>query len=248
MAKRDACEGRGSAVDVQHSPAAVSRLSIILLLTFALALAGSAVLVQHYGGEEFAVQLASGFLAALGAFVLALAWERDREAKKAVESAKRVTEEQVVEVSRRLRTVRDELSADLKSFHDVEQTLGPHVAVHPQLLDRAWTASAPALAELVADYELTADIARTYGRIEELRWRLRTRTQLALTGGLEGMTSLLVAELIPETEKLLERIDAEIAEPSVRFGGIVQRLTIQGAVASGAMIETEVIRADEESS
>jgi hypothetical protein len=33
----------------------------------------------------------------------------------------------------------------------------------------------------------------------------------------------------PETEGLLERIDAEIANPSVRFGGIVQRVTLQGA-------------------
>ena len=37
---------------------------------------------------------------------------------------------------------------------------------------------------------------------------------VALTGGLKGMTSALVAELIPETKKLLERVDAEIAEPS----------------------------------
>jgi hypothetical protein len=38
--------------------------------------------------------------------------------------------------------------------------------------------------------------------------------------------------LKPETEGLLERIDAEIANPSVRFGGIVQRVTLQGAERS----------------
>jgi hypothetical protein len=223
----------------------LSRLSLYLLLAFAVALAGSAVLVWHYGAQDFAVQLASGFTAALAAFVLALAWERDREANQLTESAERLTEQQVVEVSRRLRTVRDELQANLKSFGDVERDLGPYMAVHPQLHDAAWTASAPSLAELVADYELTADIARTYGRIEELRWRLRTRTQLALQGGLEGMTSALVSELIPETKKLLERIDTEIANPSVRFGAIVQRVGIQSSVAARATIETKV-RADEE--
>ena len=197
----------------------VSRLSLTLVLVFALAVAGSIWLVCRYGAEDFLVQLASGFLAALAAFVLALTWERDRERRQAEARAKRVT--------------------------DVEQTLGPHVAVHPQLLDRAWTASAPSLAELVADYRLTADIARTYGRIEELRWRLRTRTQLSLQGGLEGMISALVAELITETKELVERIDAEIANPSVRFG-VVHAL--QGTIAARATIEATLIRADEESS
>lgn len=223
----------------------VSRLSLTLVLVFALAVAGSIWLVCRYGAEDFLVQLASGFLAALAAFVLALTWERDRERRQAEARAKRVTDEQVVEIQRRLRTVRDELKDDLKSFHDVEQTLGPHVAVHPQLLDRAWTTSAPSLAELVADYRLTADIARTYGRIEELRWRLRTRTQLSLQGGLEGMISALVAELITETKELVERIDAEIANPSVRFG-VVHAL--QGTIAARATIEAKLIRADEESS
>jgi hypothetical protein len=219
----------------------VSRLSLSLLLTFALALGGSAWLVQRYGGEDFFVQLASGFVAALAAFVLALAWERDREARQALQSAKRVTDEQVKEVRLRLRTVRDELKEDLKSFGDVEQNLGPDTLALPQLLDVAWTASAPALAELVADYTLTANIARTYGRIEELRWRVRMRTQVALGGPLDDMTRALVIELIPETKALLERIDAEIANPSVRFGGIVHALS--GTVAARATIEAKLIRA-----
>ena len=62
------------------------------------------------------------------------------------------------------------------------------------------------------------------------------------------MTSALVAELIPETKKLLELVDAEIAEPSVRLGGVVHRVALQGSVAAGATIEAKLTRADEESS
>jgi len=43
---------------VQHSRAVVSRLSLSLLLVFALAVAGSAWLVQRYGAEEFAFYVA----------------------------------------------------------------------------------------------------------------------------------------------------------------------------------------------
>jgi hypothetical protein len=284
LANDGGTEGGGRALASNTFPAVVSRLSLSLLLVFALAVAASVALVQHYGGEEFFVQLASGFVAALAAFVLALTWERDREATRAVESAKRVTEEQVIEVSRRLRTVREELLENLKSFEDVQALLDPpHTEygtplaafqrvfrawafVNPHLLAGAWTASAASLAELLADYELTARISRTYDRIEELRWRLRMRAETLdipewrapgsvrkqlfdlKTSILEEILGDLVGQLIPETKDLLERIDAEIANPSVRFGGIVQRVTMGGAIAGGATIETEVIRADEESS
>ena len=85
----------------------VSRLTLILLLVFALAVAGGAALVWHYGAEDFLVQLASGFLAALAAFVLALTWERGRETRKAVESAESLLRERTTEVRRRLATVQD---------------------------------------------------------------------------------------------------------------------------------------------
>jgi hypothetical protein len=95
---------------------------IALVLSLVLIAGLSVWLVLAYGLEEYAVQLVPGFAAALLAFVIALAWERDREARQAVEGAKRVTEEQVVEVSRRLRTVREELKVNRKSFQDAEQT------------------------------------------------------------------------------------------------------------------------------
>jgi hypothetical protein len=72
------------------------------------------------------------------------------------------------------------------------------------------------------------------------------RTQVALGGPLDDMTRALVVELIPEAKKLLERIDAEIADPSVRHGGIVHGVALQGAVAAGATIEAKLTRADGE--
>lgn len=49
-------------------------------------------------------------------------------------------------------------------------------------------------------------------------------------------------------DKLLPRIDAEIADPSVRHGGIVHRVSLQAAVETSAALEAKVIRADEGSS
>ena len=46
---------------------------------------------------------------------------------------------------------------------------GTFLFANPQLLEGAWTASASRLSELIADYELIADLATAYGRIEELR-------------------------------------------------------------------------------
>jgi hypothetical protein len=141
--------------------------------------------------------------------------ERAREKRQAEESAKRIADDQAVEVSKRLKTVREELKANRKSIQEADAPLRlGSKAVNPQLLDGAWTASAPSLAELLADYELTAEIARVYGRIEELRWRLRTRTETRVNT-LDDLTIALVVELGPEVDALLQRITAEIPSPTV---------------------------------
>jgi hypothetical protein len=119
-------------------------------------------------------------------------------------------------------------------------------AVNPQLLDGAWIASASALAELLADYELTADIARVYGRIEELRWRLRTRTETRVNT-LDTMTIALVDELGPEVDALLPRIDVEIENPSLRLGGIVQRAGIDSVLNIRGRIDPKIVVRKKES-
>jgi hypothetical protein len=46
------------------------------------------------------------------------------------------------------------------------EAAGQFTITNPQLLEGAWSANAPRLSELVDDYKLIADLATTYGRIE----------------------------------------------------------------------------------
>ena len=72
----------------------------------------------------------------------------------------------------------------------------PQIALNPELLEGAWAANAPRLSEILADYELTAKLASTYGRTEELRWRLRQRTALiAVDGNLAVVDALLIEQV-----------------------------------------------------
>ena len=56
------------------------------------------------------------------------------------------------------------------------------MAVNSELLEGAWAANAPRLSEILSDHELVGDLAATYGRIEELRWRL-IKSLIAIGGG-----------------------------------------------------------------
>jgi hypothetical protein len=117
------------------------------------------------------------------------------------------------------------------------------VPVNPQLLEGAWTANAPRLSELVADYGLIADLATAYGRIEELRWRLRFRTEHMSTL-LDDMTKPLVDELRDEVDRLLERLLLQIAQPMVQPLGLVhvKSGSLVAGVTTSATIDTKVIR------
>jgi len=81
---------------------------------------------------------------------------------------------------------------------------------NPQLLEGAWSTNAPQLSELVADYELIGSLAITYGRIEELRWRPRYRTEHT-TKILDGMTEPLIEELRGEVGEMLVRVQQQKA-------------------------------------
>jgi hypothetical protein len=98
----------------------------------------------------------------------------------------------------------------------------PPLAVNPQLLEGAWLANASRLSEILSDYELVGDLAFVYGRIEELRWRLRERTvalgvNVDIAHTLATMTVGLVRELATEVDDLLERVRRAIADPPVQL-------------------------------
>jgi hypothetical protein len=224
-------------------------------------IAASALVLAYYGGGSFWPGLVTGFLGTLVAFVLALAWERERDRRRLVQEADELQERRATEVRRRLEPVRAELQRNAESLDVIEPSLtgsSPESGVplsvsepasfdfsfvNPQLLEGAWTASAPRLSELVADYKLIADLATAYGRIEELRWRLRYRTEHRSTW-LDTMTVDLVDELRPEISDLIERVAAEIKQPTVQPLGLAHVVRVGGAVDTSASLETKVLRGD----
>ena len=101
---------------------------------------------------------------------------------------------------------------------------------------------APRLSELVADYKLVADLAVTYGRIEELRWRLRYRSEnLPMHDLIDGMTMPLVTELRNEVRDLIDRVVGQIEEPDVQPIGL-RKVILTGGVASSATLGIRVNR------
>jgi hypothetical protein len=211
-----------------------------LLATLALVAVGvgAALVVHYYGGGNFWPGLVTGFIGTLVAFVLALSWERHRERQRLEQNAVELRQQRATEVRRRLEPVRTELETNAESLRIVANALRPtggtsleptstsrpagdevFTFVNPQLLEGAWIASAPRLSELVSDYKLIADLATAYGRIEELRWRLRYRTEHRAEW-LDTITVGLVEELGPKVDDLLERVARQINEPSVQPLGL----------------------------
>jgi hypothetical protein len=226
-----------------------------LWLAFAAFAIGTILVIDNYGGLTYYPGLLSGFGASLFAFMLALRWDHERERERAQEEAheraadrdRRDTEEHeqlVVEARRRLQPVRKELLRDQESVDQLMRSLppamardAPAMAVNPQLLEGAWAANAPRLSEILSDYELVGDLAFTYGRVEELRWRLRQRTVLLATNLdiadiIARMTLPLVRELVPEIAGLIKRVDAAINDPPVRGGAVVAQIAVEVLMSS----------------
>jgi hypothetical protein len=213
------------------------------------AVAGSVWAAREYGGGAFWPGLVGNFGASLLAFMLALWWERSRERRQEAKDARTAAAEREgeaadlqarreTEARRRLEPVREELRRNRASLEMLSNAYaqppdsGSYRVLHPELLGGAWEANAPRLAELLADYALTSDLASTHGRIEELRWRLRQRTATMsamagsaiaqnLAASLEAITVPLVSELLGEVDGLLERVGQQIAAPDVQRLGLV---------------------------
>lgn len=115
--------------------------------------------------------------------------------------------------------------------------------VNPQLLEGAWAASASRLSELIADYKLIADLGTAYGRIEELRWRIRSRTEHERTV-LDGPIRQLAIELRDEVAELLKRVRQQINEPEVQPLGLVHKASISSAIEVSSALGLEVIRGE----
>ncbi len=215
---------------------------------------GTWLVVDRYGGGSFFPGLIAGFLGTFLAFVLALGEAGARERRRAERDAGEIEERRATEVRRRFEPVRAELAKNAKSLHDLvgafqrgpatfEELRYGFAPLNPQLFEGAWTANAPRLSELVADYELIAALATAYGRTEELRWRLRFRTEHMSTL-LDDMTEPLVDELRDEVDHLLERVALQIDQPTVQPLGLVHVKTGQlvAGVRTSATIDTKVIR------
>lgn len=82
----------------------VAALGAIVLLVAVV------LIVKGYGGASFWPGLVAGFLGTLVAFVLALAWERERASAEVARQARELYEQRETETKRRLEPVRGELS------------------------------------------------------------------------------------------------------------------------------------------
>jgi hypothetical protein len=204
--------------------------------------------------------LIAGFLGTLVASVLALTWERERGRSELERNAHDLHERRKTEARRRLEPVRAELEKNAQSLRLIveafeskehREALAASVVaedsvrflINPQLLEGAWAASASRLSELIADYRLIANLATTYGRIEELRWRVRYRTEHERTI-LDSPIRQLAVELRDEVEKLLERVRQQINEPDVQPLGLAHKVSISSAIEVSSALGLEVSRGE----
>ncbi len=222
---------------------------------FVLFFVGLGVVVVLYAGATFWPGLVGNFGASLAAFMLALSWDHERERRRAQEAADALVEERdrglrerldqlAIEAGRRLKPIRKELGRNKKSVEDLTKSLRaamnmdlPPMAVNSELLEGAWAANAPRLSEILSDHELVGDLAATYGRIEELRWRLRQRTALLgvnldVAYAIARMTQPLVDELVGEIADVLGRVEEAIEEPPIRGGVVVGGIAVEVLAAA----------------
>lgn len=214
------------------------RFSLLLNGAFIGCLIAALIVIGHYGPESFVTGLAAGFTGSLLAFMLALRSERERESQRLFGETTRLEEARRTEVRRRLQPVDAELAKNATSLEEIASAARDRPEgrgfriVNPQLLEGAWTASASRLSELVADYKVIADLAVAYGRIEELRWRIRYRTEHH-SDLLDTMIAALVDELREEVATLRERVRQQIDDPTVQPLGLLHHVGGGGALAGG---------------
>lgn len=229
------------------------RHRIWLLAAVAAFVLLTVVALDRYGGRSYWPGLATEFGASLAAFMLALEWEAHRERTALARAEQSANEARHSEARKRLLALEGELkrnkvSIDMLADHLPEQPRGVvNDLLHPELLDGAWTSSGERLGDLLAEYGLVGELATFYGRLEELRWRLRHRTQ-ARDSYLDGMTRGLAAEMQGEVDSLLERVATQSADPGVRSVGVTHVKNLGGSIApTGTLTLEKISRYSDES-
>jgi hypothetical protein len=223
-------EGHGGRSEESRSWLAVAILAFLAL---------SAVALELYGALPYLPGLAAEFGASLAAFMLALRWEGYRAAETAVRAAREADELRRTEARKRLLALEAELKRNEVSIDELAEKLPDrprgevHEFLHPELLDGAWASSGERLGDLLADYDLVAHLATFYGRLEELRWRIRHRTQERDTY-LDGMAKALAVEMQSEVDEARDRVSKEAKDPEVRRIGLVH--VTAGTVTGRAIV------------
>ncbi len=194
------------------------------------------VVLDRYGGLPYWPALATEFGASLAAFMLALEWEAHRERAALARAEKSANAARHSEARKRLLALEGELkrnkvSIDMLAVRLPERPRGVvDDLLHPELLDGAWSSSGERLGDLLAEYGLVGELATFYGRLEELRWRIRHRTH-ARDSYLDGMTKGLAEEMQGEVASLLERVATQAADPEVRTVGVAHVKNLGGSIA-----------------
>jgi hypothetical protein len=201
---------------------------------------GGVVVVTRLGWQGWGIEFFAGLGSSLIAFIAALMFENDRERRRVDRDEAQLSSRLITEMRRRLAPIHRELEANKDSLDDLGALKlppreGMFLVLNPQLLAGAWLASATRLTELVPDYKLTGDLAFTYGRIEELRWRLRYRTEHH-DAQLDAMIVPLVDEIRTEVIDLLARVRNVIDNPPDQPLGLLHNVGLvsqQGAHVQG---------------
>jgi hypothetical protein len=179
------------------------------LLAVMAAIVGGALSVWFFGEENYMAQLLAGFGAALAAFTVALEWEREkeknqREAEREKEESHREAErekeknQREAESKLRLKSVLTELNVNDKGLTLLAKELArlkessrkEWEPVLPLLSDAVWTASAPRLVQII-EPNLFSALAIFYNNVDELRFRVRQRTQARTNELDDGIEDLL---------------------------------------------------------
>lgn len=206
----------------------------------------SAWVVDRYGGASYWPSLIAQFAATLLAVVLALEFEARRERRALLRGELELNDIRSTEARKRLLSLATELEKNDVSIKEIIRALQDPLPaptfklIHPQLLAGTWAASGERLGDLLSEYELVARVSTFYGRLEELRWRIRHRTE-ARDEVLNSMTLALAKEMQQEVTTLIRDVRAQEQNPSVRRLGVTHTRAVSSTLHLTASVSAEKV-------
>jgi hypothetical protein len=227
---------------MERARAWAGSIGLVTPAAVVIAIAFTAWAYRAYGGDLVWPGLIGNFAASLGAFLLALRWDRharEAEEQSRLEEVEKAAQTELnrkqdrsrTEARRRLGIIERELEmiakgvAEAKKVHDVTNV------VLPDLPTGGWQAGAEALGRLLADYDLVSRLGSLCDRVRDLEWRLRViaETNAMKFGQREKLfvnhTFSLAGDLERDLQELQPRVSEQAAEPDVRPVGLIQRLS-----------------------